>query len=75
MARIDNERGAMAETHSICLDCLYGSQPYGYFPIVCVHGKRIVEMWHEKFRCRYFKPCPEPEPPPRQELWRVILTK
>jgi len=44
----------------LCLDCLYGSQPYSYFPIVCVHGKRSKDMWHEVFTCRHFEPCPDP---------------
>ena len=58
----------------ICLDCLYGSQPYGYFPIICCHGKRIKEMWEEKYRCKYFEPCPEPEPEPTMQPWQVLLT-
>ena len=60
----------------ICLDCLYSSQPCGYFPIVCVRGKRIREMWEERYSCKYFEPCPEPcpEPEPTQEPWQMILT-
>ena len=59
----------------LCLDCLYGAQPYGYFPIVCVHGKRIKEMWHEVFRCRHFEPCPEPEVEPEQEPWQTTINE
>ena len=33
----------------LCLNCIYGSQPYGYFPIVCVHGKKSKDMYHEVF--------------------------
>ncbi len=59
----------------ICLNCIYGSQPYGYFPIVCVHGKRIREMWDEKFNCKHFDKCPEPEESPsvRQTPFQVIV--
>lgn len=45
--------------HCLCIDCLYGSQPYGYFPIVCVHGKRSKDMWREVFTCRHFERCPD----------------
>ncbi len=43
--------------HCLCLDCLYGTQPYGYFPFVCVAGKRAMTMYHETFTCRRFEPC------------------
>lgn len=49
----------MDEQESICLNCIYGNQPYGYYPIVCVHGKRSREMWHDKTKCKHFEPCPE----------------
>ena len=49
----------MDEQKSICLNCIYGGQPYGYYPIVCVHGKRSREMWHDKTKCKHFEPCPE----------------
>ena len=67
----------MAQTtkRCICLDCLYSSQPYGYFPIICVHGERIIEMWHEKHCCKHFEPCPAPEPEPTMQPWQVILTE
>ena len=62
--------------HSICLGCLYGSQPFCYFPIVCVQDvDNIKEMWEEKYCCRYFEPCPEPEPEPTMQPWQVILIK
>lgn len=61
------------EKECICLNCLYGSQPMGYFPIICVQGKRIKEMWEEKYRCKYFEPCPEPEPEPPQTPWQAII--
>ena len=51
------------DKESICLNCLYGNQPYGYYPIVCVHGKRSKDMYHDVFRCKHFEPCPEPETP------------
>jgi len=57
-----------------CRECLYGSQPHGYFPIVCCHGKRTVEMWHEKYSCRHFEPCPELEEEPAMNPWQVIKT-
>lgn len=62
----------MNERECLCLDCIYGIQPYGYFPIVCVHGKEIKEMWHEVFNCKYHFPAPEP---PKMEPWKVIINK
>ena len=59
----------------ICLNCIYSAQPGGYFPIVCVQGKRIKEMWHEVYTCRHFEPCPEIEQEPEQEPWKVALTE
>jgi len=47
------------EKQCLCLGCLYGAQPYGYFPIVCVQGKRSRTMYHETFTCRHFEPCPD----------------
>lgn len=58
----------------LCLDCLYGNQPYGYFPFVCVHGKRSKTMYHEVFTCRHFEPCPEQAPTEEQEAWQIITT-
>ena len=44
---------------SICLSCLYGSQPYCYYPIVCVQGKRSKKMWHDVHKCKHFEQCPD----------------
>ena len=44
---------------SICLNCIYGSQPYGYYPIVCVHGRRSRNMYHDKTKCKHFEACPD----------------
>ena len=57
------------------VNCIYGSQPYGYFPIVCVQGKRIKEMWHETFKCKHFEACPEMPEPPKMEPFNVIINK
>ena len=52
------------EKESMCLNCLYGSQLYCYYPIVCVHGKRSKDMYHDVYKCKHFEPCPEtPETP------------
>ena len=56
---------------SICLNCLYSSQPHGYFPIICVQGKRIKEMWEDKTECRHFEPCPSEEVE-KQEPFNII---
>ena len=64
----------MNERECLCLDCIYGSQPYGYFPIVCVQGKRCKEMWHEVFKCKHFEKCPE-QKSLKQEPWKVIKNK
>jgi len=61
------------EKESICLKCLYGSQPLGYYPIVCVFDE-IKEMWEDKFKCKHFEPVPEDPPPPEQTPWQVIIT-
>lgn len=50
----------MNEQESICLNCIYGAQPYGYYPIICVHGKRSKEMYHDKTQCKHFEACPGP---------------
>jgi len=47
------------DQQSICLNCIYGGQPYGYYPIVCVHGKRSMEMYHDKKTCKHFEACPD----------------
>ncbi len=52
------------DKESICLSCLYGSQPYCYYPIVCVHGKRSKDMYHDVHKCKHFEPCPETPAPP-----------
>lgn len=65
----------MNERECLCLDCIYGSQPYGYLPIVCVQGKRVKDMWHEVYSCKHFKGCPEQSEPPKQEPWKVIKNK
>jgi len=63
----------MNEKESICLNCIYGSQPYGYYPIVCVYdAEHIREMWYDKHHCRRCELCPEP---PKQKPWQVIITK
>lgn len=62
----------MKEKECICLKCLYGSQPYCYFPIVCVHGKRIKEFWHEIYNCKYFEAAPDFPEQPKQIPWQVI---
>ena len=49
----------MSDQQSICLNCLYGCQPFGYYPFVCVHGKRAVTLYHDKAKCKHFEPCPE----------------
>lgn len=57
----------------LCLNCIYGNQPYGYLPIICAHGKRIKEMWHEVYTCKYYEACP-PEPPRVSgKPWSVII--
>lgn len=56
------------EKRCLCLDCLYGAQPYCYLPIICVHGKRTKTMYHEVFTCRHFKPCPD-KLEASQEAW------
>lgn len=45
----------MNEKQSICLDCIYGSQPFCYYPIVCVHGKRPKDMYEDKYKCKHFE--------------------
>ena len=46
---------------SICLDCIYGSQPHGVYPIICVFSaKHIKEMWHDVFKCKHFDKAPDP---------------
>ena len=65
----------MKERKSICLDCLYGSQPYGYFPIVCVHGKTSKDMYEEKFKCKHFEPSQDflqPRQTPFQVITKII---
>ena len=64
------------ERTCICLDCIYGSQPYGYFPIVCVYGNRSRDMYYERYKCNHFEKCPElPESEAvSQEPWKVIIT-
>ena len=56
----------------LCQDCIYGSQPWGYFPIFCVHGKRTKTLWREKTACADFERAPEPPEPPKQVPWQVI---
>ena len=60
------------EKECICLKCLYSNQPYTYFPIVCVQGKRIRELWHEIYNCKHFVAAPEEPEPPKQKPWQVI---
>lgn len=62
------------EKECLCLNCIYGNQPYGYLPIICAHGKRIKEMWHEVFKCKYYKVCPE-LPKVCGKPWSVIICK
>ena len=45
---------------SICVNCIYGSQPYGVYPIICVFdANHIKEMWEDKFKCKNFEQAPE----------------
>jgi len=45
---------------SICVDCIYGAQPGGVYPIICVFDANdLKEMWHDKFKCANFKKAPE----------------
>ena len=59
----------------LCLNCIYGGQPYGYFPFVCVHGKRVREMYHEVFKCKHFERCPEPPEPPKMKPFEVVINE
>lgn len=59
---------------SICLDCIYGSQPYNYYPIVCVYNvKRFKEMWYDKRTCKHFERVPEPPKPLPQIPWVLTI--
>ena len=60
------------ERTCICLDCIYGSQPYGYFPIVCVQGKKSKDMYHEVFKCKHFEACPKMPEPPKMKPFEVM---
>lgn len=62
---------------SICINCVYGSQPHGYFPIFCVFdAKHIKVMWHNKYKCKHFDQCPNlPEPEQNQKPFQIIKCK
>ena len=60
------------EKECLCLKCLFGTQPYSYFPIVCVQGKHIKEMYHDVYNCKHFKGVPELPELPKQEPFKVI---
>ena len=56
---------------NICHNCIYGNQPYGYYPVVCVYdAKHIKELWHDKFKCKHFEECPVE--PPKQEPFKIV---
>lgn len=59
----------------LCFNCIYGGQPYGYFPIVCVHGKRVKDMYHEVFKCKHFEKCPDFTEEEKQEAWKYIINE
>ena len=59
----------------LCLNCIYGGQPYGYFPFVCVQGKKSKEMWHEVFKCKHFEACHELPELPKMKPFEVIITE
>lgn len=65
----------MKNEDGLCQDCVYGSQPHGYFPIFCVHGKRTKELWHEVFKCKHFEKCPDFPEPEKMKPFEVIKTK
>lgn len=60
-----------------CGECcwFYGGQPYGYFPFICVLGKKSKEMWHEVFKCKHFEACPEFPERLKMEPWNVIVNR
>ena len=55
---------------SICIGCFWLVQPYGYYPIVCFRDK-VVDMYHDKKRCKHFKPEVIVEEQPQQP-WEVF---
>ncbi len=57
---------------SLCASCLYGSQPFCYYPFVCVAGKRIKEYWHDILSCKKYKKAPDPPELPKGTAWIVI---
>lgn len=57
----------------MCQDCIFSAQPYGYFPIICVHRKRIKELWEEVKKCRFYERAPEQPEQPEQKPWEVII--
>ena len=59
----------------LCFNCIYGGQPYGYFPIVCVHGKKSKDMYHEVFKCKHFKACPELLERPKMKPFEIIMNE
>jgi len=65
----------MSNKECLCINCIYGGQPYGYFPIVCVHGKRVKDMWHEVYSCKHYEACPEMPEPPKMKPWKVIINE
>ena len=56
----------------LCFNCIYGGQPYGYFPIVFVHGKKSKDMYHEVFKCKHFEACPDLPELPKMKPFQVV---
>lgn len=65
----------MMKKECLCLNCIYGGQPYGYFPIVCVYGKKVKDMYYEVFNCKHFERCPDISEAEKQEAWKVIINE
>lgn len=63
----------MNEKQSICLDCIYGSQPFCYYPIVCVHGKSPKDMYEDKYKCKHFEKVPEEPEEQAQIPFQTII--
>ena len=63
----------MNKRECLCPDCIYGSQPFGYLPIVCVQGKRGKVMYHEVFKCKHFEKCPDFPEQEKMKPFEVII--
>lgn len=61
------------EQESICVNCLYGSQPLGYYPIVCCFSD-IKEMRYDKHKCNNYKKANNEQPKIEvpQMPWQII---